>query len=496
MFPWISVQENNSGKDTIYQNKYIMEDSFDSDIKNLSEKIDLVSILFFITIIFSIISILGITLFYIRRYYNFSLGLINFAGFSFFATVIIIIYFVFSIMSDISNISGVTYSDMLGSFRIEFSLFLIGFISIIFSTIYIYFSISYTIEFYNEIKKESNVLEDEISKLLNKDVDEKPLLSLNETEPLATTTPKIDIAQGDSEIDKWLKNEKEKEKPVFNDDKKDIESPDLTEPQNIKEDEPVEVEILPDKKEEISDTVELDKQQTNIPEVNQQLQEQEAVEKEKLDLSNKLNNTNDFASSIPPQEEKKSEIKHDIEPVITKESEPEKISVTQDEKLKEEIIHEKQDEVSPKKTEEDAKDIKEKEIKTEKINEEKPEIKKEVKPESKEERKTKNVVITDPFKTKKQEKNEIDIDNIAPPEKSFDNVLLSVIDKQQKNKYTDNEPPDKQDIESKKIYTHNEEKKNIIKLRCPSCKNVFSVKKIEGKITVKCPHCGKKGEIE
>jgi len=102
---------------------------------------------------------------------------------------------------------------------------------------------------------------------------------------------------------------------------------------------------------------------------------------------------------------------------------------------------------------------------------------------------------------------------------SFDKVLSSVIEKRQKEakKSSDNDQqaktlekhegkvnvqkPDElsektipgEDAEKPKL---NEEKITTFTVRCPMCKNVFSVKKTGEVTKIKCPKCGKEGIVK
>lgn len=76
----------------------------------------------------------------------------------------------------------------------------------------------------------------------------------------------------------------------------------------------------------------------------------------------------------------------------------------------------------------------------------------------------------------------------VPISEKFENALSSAIQKRQTEK-PDEEKTKTEQKEEKTTKTHDKE----IKVRCPECKKVFSVKK-EGPITkIKCPECGKEG---
>ena len=110
--------------------------------------------------------------------------------------------------------------------------------------------------------------------------------------------------------------------------------------------------------------------------------------------------------------------------------------------------------------------------------------------------------IAEPFKSKK-----IEIETKTPEEsteeyKSFDHVLSSVIEKRHKEKEEEKPAEEKEekidvdDQETKSADIESAEEKEILTVRCPVCKNVFTVEKT-GEITnIKCPQCGKEGIVK
>jgi len=128
--------------------------------------------------------------------------------------------------------------------------------------------------------------------------------------------------------------------------------------------------------------------------------------------------------------------------------------------------------------------------------------------------------MTEPFKSENK-KIETEISENITDSKSFENILSSAIEKKQKEikktdfNYQKNETSET--IESKE--TQEEDSKAIEKtdtsdvekmedksselnyetkiftLRCPECKNVFTVKKTGADTDIKCPRCGKEGII-
>ena len=140
--------------------------------------------------------------------------------------------------------------------------------------------------------------------------------------------------------------------------------------------------------------------------------------------------------------------------------------------------------------------------KKEEIKEEQPhreEIKKETTPPTKS--------SAEPFKSDVK-KTEIEIPKEMLLSKSFDTVLSSAIEKRKKGTKKSDAKKEKVEVETNKDKTDEptaeggttdeirEGDKVTFTVRCPGCKNVFSVEKTGDVTNIKCPKCGKAGVVK
>ena len=86
----------------------------------------------------------------------------------------------------------------------------------------------------------------------------------------------------------------------------------------------------------------------------------------------------------------------------------------------------------------------------------------------------------------KEELPKTEISKELPKSPLFEKALDSAIEKRHPE-------AEKEHVEEKKEEPPAKKKINI---RCPQCKNVFSVEKGEGPTNIECPNCGKKGVID
>ena len=102
-----------------------------------------------------------------------------------------------------------------------------------------------------------------------------------------------------------------------------------------------------------------------------------------------------------------------------------------------------------------------------------------------------------PFHETKEVQKEKSSEDLKIPD-SLEKALSSAIQKKQsESQYKKFEKTNEKEVDTKEE-TKSEEntekpEKKEIKVRCPSCKKIFPVKKEGGVFKIKCPHCGKEG---
>lgn len=108
----------------------------------------------------------------------------------------------------------------------------------------------------------------------------------------------------------------------------------------------------------------------------------------------------------------------------------------------------------------------------------------------------------EPFKSKESEIVKTDTSEPKADE-SFEKALQTAIDKKQKGiqKSDGEEKPPEETVHVKEPFTPKEEPekdtfRKKFNVRCPECKNIFTIMKDEGETKIKCPTCGKEGVVK
>ena len=415
ILPWISVTETTPSQGELFFNLEMMKKSYNEEVIDLSEKINLIDISFFLVLIFSILSYLSLTIYRSQKYSSFSQLIMIIEGCAIVILSALIIFLNFNFIKTVEDLEGISTAYILLSIKYIYIVLIVGVGLLISSVPYTGIVVTYSVKYLRDLakQKKSGQKTSEQEKLLKKNIDKyegnitKDQLLKEQLYLRKKPTDKL-ISES-IEIEDWLKDELE-----------NIERP----TENIKKQ--IEKSLLQEEDFQI---------------------EKEETEKEK-----------------PP-----SEINFTLKDTEAK----------------------------------DEKEIREKT--TQELEKEIPSLKK---------------PITESFKSE-DKKIETELSENIAESKSFENILSSAIEKKQKEiKKTDfnhqknetSETMEKKDIqeedseEIEKTDTSDVEtmedksselnyETRLFTVRCPECKNVFTVKKTGTVTDIKCPRCGKEGII-
>ena len=449
IFPWVSVSQTPQSDKKVYYNLETMKNSNNENIVTLSEKVNITNICFFLILIFSIFSYLCLIVYRTRKYSSIPQKLMIIGSCAIVVISILIIFLVYNFTEAVNNTINMSTPYILAPLQYSHIILILGIALLIMPATSTLIIIMYLFNYSKDTKKGKKSLQKTLKKKS----------ATNERQPeLRETTDGIRKSEKSptikhEEIEDWLKDE------VQNIEKHSESIKKLT--ADLYDEETVE---QPKTQEKIKETI-ANKEITRIP-------EEKPIKKGGTELRIPFNGQDNTGIKI-----KESGKTYDIG--MTK---------------------------SPYTKHEDA----------ERKSTQKPETDRPLSKKS----------ASEPFKSVVK-KTEVEIPDELVLSESFDKVLSSVIEKRQKEAKkgiaddqqaktlekhegkvdvqkleglsekisqdkTEKIAP-RQDVDKLKL---TEEKITTFTVRCPVCKNVFSVKKTGEVTRIKCPKCGKEGVVK
>jgi len=422
IFPWVSVSKTLPIEGKMFYNFETMKNSNDENIITLSEKVNIINILFFLILILVIFSYIFLIIYKTQKYSSLPQILIIIGSCTILVTCVLINYLIYSFSEAVNNTEYMSTPYVFASFQYSHIILIIGIVLLIISAASTSVIIMYSYDYFKYEAKGKKSSQ----KILKGKAEKK--LDLKEASA-GVKKSKKSVTIKHEEIEDWLKDE------VHNIEKHSESIKKLT--ADFYEEEQVEKPKTQDKIKETFSKKDLPR----IP-------EEKPIKKGVIPLGNPFDEQDNTPIKI-----KETGKTYDSGMTKSSFSENEDVKVKPVQKLETDLTFSKKPKSEPFKSE-----VKKTEVKI---------------PD--------DLVLTD----------------------SFDKVLSSVIEKRQKEtkrssdfdqkdktleRYDENAEVEKSELNGEKITTFT--------VRCPMCKNVFSVKKT-GEITkIKCPKCGKEGVVK
>ena len=262
LFPWITVKETKPVEDHLYFNFEMMKKSIDDNIITLAENINLINNLFFLILIFAILSYIGLTINKSRINNLIAQIIMLIAAAVITITNILIFYLQYNFVKIAEDIEGVSTAHMIPFIKFIYFPMIISILILIYSVSYLWRISSHLYYNYKEKTEIKNKLtprpqppkipEKKIEKQNEPIIKQKAILQTN-------TDEKTTLNHG--EIEDWLKDElksmgsgveeKKEEKIEETEEKTSDEKPENTETDKteIKKEENLEETKKPDEKE-------------------------------------------------------------------------------------------------------------------------------------------------------------------------------------------------------------------------------------------------------
>ena len=424
ILPWISVTETTPVEGELFFNLEMMKKSYNEDIIDLSEKINLIDTSFFLVLIFSILSYLSLTIYRSQRYSSFSQSMMIIEGCVIVILSAFIVFLNFNFIKTVEDIEGISASYIFLCIKYVHILLILCVGLLISSVSYTGIVVTYSVRYLRDKAKQKTSEQEELSKKIPKkyegNVTKNQLLK---EELNLRKKPTDNLTSESTEIEDWLKDELD-----------GIERP----TRNIKEQMEKEEEETKEKEEDEGLIIEADA---------------EAIEKalkkhaeEDLQIEKEEPKTTDEEEKI--KEETSQELEKENLPLKKPMTEPFK---SEEKKIEDEISEDTTDDYynSFEKVLSSAIEKKQKEIKKTAVNDQENETSEAIERKDTQEEDSEEIERTDTSDVEKKEDKSSELD------------------------------------EETKIFT----------VRCPECKNVFTVKKTGEVTDIKCPRCGKEGII-
>lgn len=439
LLPWISVDENDSVEETLHFNKAMMEKSDNNQIKNLAGELDLINIIFWLLIIFSLISIVGMIIHTTEKHPSLALVMLI-IGLGKIILIIFIIVLQILFIKTVNDIDTISISSIFSP--IKYAHFCLGF-SFILSIYIIIYTKVVIVPLIGLIKNS------EKQKRIPKSVKKK---AKKQTVKMADTTAKK------STVKKEQENDLEKLPTI---------------------------PITEKKREEMQNWLSGQVQNIEKPAVQEKSNEPKRIEE------------------LPEEPFMKEEVlQEQLEPIIKEEAKEEiieeNISMPEEKKTEEQNIEEKPSElpileVEEKEQIEEPKEsppLKSFEQALSSAIEKKQKENKEVELAEVEVNEHENKEpLNEPQQEIKEEETANDTETIdGVEEKSLPN--LPVVTEKSEPELQVNKTTDEQVEDNKQ-----EPAKESISIKCPQCSHIFAIEKSEEVVQIKCPKCGKEGSL-
>jgi len=217
VFPWISVDENRPVEEKLYFNFEMMKKSNNDDIVNLSERINLINVLFFLITILGVLSYLSLTFYKIHKSKLYIKMITVFIAASLLILSLLILYLQFDFITIVEEFEVISLAYAIPFIKYNYFLLVISLFILLYSISYIWRIASYHYKEYKDTKKLKDNLKMSIStntypetqkqnSLIEIEMDQK------ETDIKEKSTNKITLK--DENVEDWLKDEfKNIEKP-------------------------------------------------------------------------------------------------------------------------------------------------------------------------------------------------------------------------------------------------------------------------------------------
>ena len=427
ILPWISFTETTPVEEELFFNLEMMKKSYNEDVVDLSEKINLIDTSFFLVLIFSILSYLSLTIYRSQKYSSFSQSMMIIEGCAIVILSAFIIFLNFNFIKTVEDIEGISASYIFLSIKYIHILLILCVGLLISSVSYTGIVVIYSVRCLRDTTKQKTSEQEELSKKNPEKYEENITKNqLLKEELNLRKKPADNLTSESTEIEDWLKDELESiERPT----------------RNIKE------QMEKEEEETNEETKEKEEDEGLIIEADA-----EAIEK-----------------ALKKHAEEDLQIEKE-EPKTT--DEEEKIKEETSQELEKENLPLKKPMVEPFKSEE-------KKIETE------------ISEDTTDDYNSFEKVLSSAIEKKQKEIKKADVND-------QENETSEAIERRdtQEEDSEEIEKTDTSDVETKedKSSELNYETK-IFTVRCPECKNVFTVKKTGEVTDIKCPRCGKEGII-
>lgn len=431
--PWVSIHENDQGKEKMLFNFEMMKDSNDVNLNYLSEKVELVHLAFASILVFSLFSFLGMMMFYSERFKTLGQIFLSIGGILIAVSSFLTIFHSINFVRNVNNFETISVSNVTLVMNHPFILQLVGLACLILALYYNLNVAGYSIDYFQDnFRKQTGEKEDiktaEVEPITSGEIKNAKQFEFKNQDSRSQPTKRTNAKT--MEIEKWLNEmvKKQSQNAVYR-------SP---------EEKTNEIDTSVGKKdnEEIKDEVE-----DNI---------------EEIDVSSEGDYSN--SDSYEPDDRKT------------------KKSVFETGNKKETLTTEIDKEKSSEKT--DGKSYPSKSLDEvlsyaiEKRNLGKKQ-KKEIVQQKEDAKKKKNAKIVE--KPEKEEQ-----DNTPKEKKSYD-----------PKQYQKPEGSKKQDSAKPGINEKDKKSETkTMKIRCPQCNQVFSIEKTDTIDKIKCPKCGYESDIQ
>jgi len=153
-FPWISFQEAGNGEQEFHLNLEMMRDSTSPEIQNIANKLNVINIILWFTVIMGLLSLLSVSYHSATKNSHFGFYLMILSNIFIIAVAFLIGYLYYSVISYINNIETISLSSPFPYFTYSFFSLIGSIVFLIISALYGGFITILILKHFKELKKE------------------------------------------------------------------------------------------------------------------------------------------------------------------------------------------------------------------------------------------------------------------------------------------------------------------------------------------------------
>jgi len=161
LIPWISVSETYPVEEDLFFNLDMMKKSTNENMITLSEIVELISLCFLLLFCFCILSYTGLILYRSNKATSISQIIIIISGCAFVVLSVLIVTYNYNFIKTVQDIEDTSLPEILGPVKFAYLPLIIGILSLIFSIIFTWIIITFSVQFFRGKTRKNKKSKDE-----------------------------------------------------------------------------------------------------------------------------------------------------------------------------------------------------------------------------------------------------------------------------------------------------------------------------------------------